>query len=294
MASVAMYRDDTSGSLATGGTATAYTLTTNQVYGSLSALDGAELSFKATTTNGASVTLAVDGLTAKPIVSSTGVAVPTGALVAGSVYTVTYVNASNEFRLHAFYDPSAIIPSGMVAPFAAATAPSGWLLCFGQAVSRSTYATLFAVISTTYGIGDGSTTFNLPDLRGRAVFGDDDMGGSAAGRLTATTMTADGVTLGATGGAQTVTLSGANLPAYTPAGTINTPTITITGGTFGGTSASAASNIGAGGGPTIPITATAIAATSQALTFTGAAQGGTATAVNKMPPAIILAYIIKT
>jgi Phage Tail Collar Domain len=62
-------------------------------------------------------------------------------------------------------------PTGIVAAFAGAAAPAGWLLCDGSAVSRATYSALFAVIGTTYGAGNGSTTFNLPDLRGRAVYG---------------------------------------------------------------------------------------------------------------------------
>ena len=61
--------------------------------------------------------------------------------------------------------------AGMVQMFAGSTAPSGWLLCNGAAVSRTTYAALFAVIGTTYGSGDGSTTFNLPDLRDRMPIG---------------------------------------------------------------------------------------------------------------------------
>lgn len=60
----------------------------------------------------------------------------------------------------------AIAPTGTVLPFAGSTAPEGWLLCDGTAKSRTTYANLFAVISTTYGVGDGSTTFNIPDMRG--------------------------------------------------------------------------------------------------------------------------------
>ena len=64
-----------------------------------------------------------------------------------------------------------IVPPGMLAPYAGKTAPSGWLLCDGSAVSRTTYADLFAVIGTTYGAGNGSTTFTLPDLRGRVAAG---------------------------------------------------------------------------------------------------------------------------
>lgn len=61
--------------------------------------------------------------------------------------------------------------AGMIQMFAGSTAPTGWLICDGQAVSRTTYATLFSVIGTTYGSGDGSTTFNLPDMRGRTAIG---------------------------------------------------------------------------------------------------------------------------
>lgn len=72
-----------------------------------------------------------------------------------------------------------LLPSGMVAPFAGASGstPSGWLFCNGQAVSRTTYAALFAVIGITHGQGDGSTTFNVPDYRGRFLRGVD--GGTA-------------------------------------------------------------------------------------------------------------------
>ena len=94
------------------------------------------------------------------------------------------------------------VPVGSVTAYAGSTAPSGWLLCFGQAVDRTAYAQLFGVVSTTYGTGDGSTTFNLPDLRGRVPAGKDDMGGSAASRLTSTTITSGAATLGNSGGAQ--------------------------------------------------------------------------------------------
>ena len=73
------------------------------------------------------------------------------------------------------YTPTKVVdlglPAGMVAPYAGSTAPTGWLLCDGTAVSRSTYAALFAAIGTTYGSGDGSTTFNVPDTRGIFISG---------------------------------------------------------------------------------------------------------------------------
>jgi microcystin-dependent protein len=106
------------------------------------------------------------------------------------------------------------VPVGVVNPFAGSTAPSGWLLCFGQAVSRSQYPALFATISTTYGTGDGSTTFNVPDLRGRVVAGVDNMGGTAASRLTSTTITGGGDAPGEVGGSQTHTLTTAQIPSH--------------------------------------------------------------------------------
>lgn len=85
-------------------------------------------------------------------------------------------------------------PSGSIMAFGSTTPPSGWLLCDGTAVSRTTYAALFAVIGTTYGAGDGSTTFNLPNLKGRAIVGYN-------------SADTDFDTLGETGGAKTSTPS---------------------------------------------------------------------------------------
>lgn len=100
---------------------------------------------------------------------------------------------------------------GMVCDFAGSIAPSLWLLCYGQNVSRTTYSRLFAALGTTYGSGDGSTTFGLPDLRGRATFGKDDMGGSAASRLTTTYFGASPIVLGNSGGSQSHTQSPSEL-----------------------------------------------------------------------------------
>jgi len=66
-----------------------------------------------------------------------------------------------------------LVPTSAVMAFAGGDPPSGWLYCDGQAVSRTTYAALFAIISTTYGAGNGSTTFNVPDLRGVFIRGHD-------------------------------------------------------------------------------------------------------------------------
>lgn len=79
--------------------------------------------------------------------------------------------------------PALVMPTGVVLPFAGTAAPTGWLACDGTAISRTTYAALFSAVGTSYGVGDGSTTFNLPDFRGRFPrFNDAMFGGSAAGR----------------------------------------------------------------------------------------------------------------
>jgi microcystin-dependent protein len=94
------------------------------------------------------------------------------------------------------------VPIGSIMPFGGTTPPSGWLFCDGSAVSRSVFAPLFAVLGTTFGAGDGATTFNLPDLRGRVVGGQDNMGGVAANRLTSGGSGVPGSTLGGVGGSE--------------------------------------------------------------------------------------------
>jgi microcystin-dependent protein len=75
-----------------------------------------------------------------------------------------------------------VIPPGTIAPFGGGTVPAGWLLCDGTAISRTTYSALFSAVGIVHGQGDGSSTFHLPDYRGRFLRGADDMGTGAAGR----------------------------------------------------------------------------------------------------------------
>jgi microcystin-dependent protein len=158
------------------------------------------------------------------------------------------------------------VPAGSVMPYAGSTAPSGWLLSYGQAISRSTYATLFAAIGTTYGVGDGATTFNVPDLRGRLVAGQDDMGGTSADRLTGQSGGVNGDTLGASGGAETHTLTPGELPT---AATYQRQT----------------SNGGQGG-----VSSSGLAQNPAYIPLVGANDE----AHNNVQPTIILNYIIKT
>ena len=101
--------------------------------------------------------------------------------------------------------PTVGLPTGMIVDFGGATVPSGYLLCDGAAVSRTTYADLFAVLGATWGAGDGSTTFNLPDLRGRATIGVDGAANRQAANLS---------DLGEAGGAATHTLSVNEMPSH--------------------------------------------------------------------------------
>lgn len=97
-----------------------------------------------------------------------------------------------------------LCPIGVIQDFAGSSAPIGWFLCYGEAVSRTSYPELFAVIGTTFGIGDGATTYNLPDLRGAVAVGKDDMGGTPANKITNAVCGITGTTLGASGGNQNV------------------------------------------------------------------------------------------
>lgn len=102
-----------------------------------------------------------------------------------------------------------LAPTGVIQGYAGSAAPTGWLLCDGSAVSRASYADLFTLIGTTYGVGDGSTTFNLPDLKGRVPVGRNAADGSFD-------------VLGESGGAKTHTLTTAEMPnhAHTADGTL--------------------------------------------------------------------------
>jgi microcystin-dependent protein len=91
-------------------------------------------------------------------------------------------------------DINAAAPTGMIAPFAMSTAPTGWLSCDGAAISRATYARLFAAIGTTWGVGDGSTTFNKPDFRGRFLRGQDAGANRDPDRATRTASASGGAT----------------------------------------------------------------------------------------------------
>lgn len=142
------------------------------------------------------------------------------APVTGDDFFVNYdfnLNPSSNADTVDGYHGDDLMPIGAGMEYWGDTVPSSnWLFSYGQAISRATYATLFARIGTIHGAGDGTTTFNLPDKRGRATAGKDNMGGSSANRLTNTQVGGlDGDILGASGGTEAHTLTLAQIPNVT-------------------------------------------------------------------------------
>lgn len=293
MARLCEWRNDVSGITVTGGTATAYTITTNQVFASLSNLSNQMVAFvpHATNTNtvGNDITLAVDGLAAKPIRAQPSVALPNGSLILGTPYIVTYNNSDAVFYLQGMTNPYSIPLAGGMDYWGSTAPNSSFVFPIGQAISRTTYATLFSLLSTTYGTGDGSTTFNLPDKSGRISA----MKEASATRLTSTYFVGNSTAIGAVGGGESSTLITANLPAYTPSGTNTANTTTqsapnsVNAGFVFGTAGATGIGWQNGIGPTNSVLNVA------GQTFTGTAQGGTSTPVRTVQPTIICNYIIR-
>jgi microcystin-dependent protein len=292
MSAAAKYRDDIAGAIATGGTSTAYTVTSFQTYDSLVNMNGAMIAFTPHTTSGATVTLNVDGLGARPLRFAPGAAndLPAGALVQGTPYVATYYNASSEWILQGLAGNPYNIPIGGLLCYVGAAAPNAsFVLPFGQAISRTTYATLFALVSTTFGVGDGSTTFNVPDLRGRVPAGKDDMGGSAASRIGSVATdsgTITGATLGSTGGSSTHGLTQAEMPSHTHTINITDPGHSHTFATGGNTG----NTMPSGAGPQTNTLSTASATTGISATATSTGSGS---ALALLQPTIIVNYILR-
>jgi microcystin-dependent protein len=301
MAAAAKYRDDISGKIVTGGTSTAYTVTSNQVFDTLAHLDGAMIAFVPHADCGATPTLNVDGLGAKTIRGQSGVDLIAGALLAGTHYVATYNNSSGEFVLHNF-NPGEI-PIGCGMEYWGSTVPSSnFVFAYGQAISRTDYPICFARLGTTHGSGDGSTTFNLPDKRSRTSVGRDDMGGSASSRITSAFAGFDPTQIGAAGGAQSVTLTAAQLPTITPtfSGTAATINVTQNNG-YSPINPSSNTAVSAQlGSSVMGIIATTPGATVGQITSSGSytpagsvSSFGSGTAHSNLQPLIVCNYIIR-
>lgn len=123
---------------------------------------------------------------------------------------------------------SSAVPVGTVCAFAGPNEPTNWLFCYGQLVDRDAYDDLFAVLGTTYGAGDGTTTFKLPDYRGRVLAAKNNMGGTSNGVI-ATIM--NGSVLGTLGGEERHTTSVNEMPAHGHPLNVNMYTTSQEGGT---------------------------------------------------------------
>jgi len=325
MAGIARLIADLNGSITTTGSAGSYAATSSSGYTALT--NGLLLTVKASVTNTAGATLNVNTLGAKSIrvfVGGAEAAVAAGQIISGGTYQFRYDTALNSaaggwLLLNPSPDPTAQVSTGDIKVWPTDTLPAGFLWANGEAVSRTTYAALFAIISTTYGVGDGSTTFNLPDLCGRAPFGSDDMGGiTLKSRVTNASSGIVGTTLGATGGAQSVVLDTTMIPSHTHTGTTASggshshSGTTDNGGvdhTHGVASGADAYNITVDGGAgdvagafaqntggasaylhTHPFSTTSDG--SHTHTFTSASTGGGLLHTN-MPPALIVNFIIR-
>lgn len=212
-----------------------------------------------------------------------GTAVMTLAAAGG---TITNLTVTNLTVTGSFVVASARI-IGEIIEYGGAAAPSLWLLCYGQAISRTTYPSLFSTIGTTFGVGDGLTTFNAPDYRGRVGVGKDDMGGIAASRITAAGCGITGTTLGAVGGEQTHVLITTELSQHTHA--VVDPTHTHSNSGFVGSSTNVFSPAGA---TTVPSGPVANPNTGASGTGISISNQGTSTAHNNVQPTLIINKII--
>jgi hypothetical protein len=158
------------------------------------------------------------------------------------------------------------VPSGSLLMWPTTSAPSGYLLCNGAAVSRTTYATLYAVVGTTFGSGDGSTTFNLPNYTNRMPYG---------------------TTVGATGGSATTTISQANIPNYN---------LSVTDPSHNHLIKTDANGGGGGGGNFVDTTSGSSSTyySSNAVTGITVSSGGSGTAMTTISPYLGINFIIKT
>lgn len=296
MAATAKFRDDISGKIETGGTSTALTLASYQTFTSLQ--DGIFVSFRMHATNGATPTLNVDSLGAKPLRLVSGEALTAGILLEGTIYGATYVAATEEWLAQGYVSPDTwAVPIGSIIPYTSPDPPgSNFAMCYGQAVSRTGYPILYGRCGVLYGTGDGSTTFNLPDCRGRVIAGLDNMGGTSANRLTGVDGSLNGDTIGATGGSETHTLTAGQLPANIPnsasSSSSTTGDVSVPGGNFIRTGGGGGTASGTGSANWTQTAAAQLnATTTTTTTVTINASGGAAHP--NVQPTIILPHIIR-
>lgn len=279
MAVVAEWRNDISRAGSTGGTGTAYTLTTSE--GASSPVDKQMLAFYAHVSNTGAATLAADGGSPAPIFAN-GAALPAGTLLANTPYRVIYNASATRWDLEGLFGNPYNLPIGAYLFSSLTTAPnSNFLIANGQCISRTIYAAYFSAVGTSYGSCDGLTTFAVPDMRGRVPA----MLDGGANRLTATACGGAFNSLGVTCGSQTYTLLTANLPPYTPAGFINgsvtmTAVSLIHGSSFNPAAPAAWTD------PNGSALGTFAPSITHNLTFAGSSQGGSSTPFPNVQPTL--------
>jgi microcystin-dependent protein len=196
---------------------------------------------------------------------------------------------SGNWRELVFTEANVQVPSGMLFDFAGTTAPTGYLACDGSAVSRTTYAALFAAISTTWGVGDGSTTFTLPDFRRRVAVGS---GGSGTATL--------GASVGNTGGAESVTLTGAESGTSAHTHTItdsagaHTHTVSVSDNTGGGIDSVNATTGWETNGTNSQASVSMASGGAHNHTINNSSAASAASAHNNLQPSAVVLKIIKT
>lgn len=202
------------------------------------------------------------------------------------------INETGDITAMRFAEGSGgLIPTGLITPYGGGSAPTGWLLCDGSAVSRTTFATLFGLVGVTYGNGDGVTTFNVPDLRGRFPLGID----GTAGRVT----TGSPDAMGGTGGGETqaLTFTGDPMPDHVH----QTPLLVKSGDA----TRLAGDTVSFGADAVGPATTVGVPSSTESVTVTRPRTSGVISpgsfiptgsipAVNKINPYQVVQYIIKT
>ena len=295
MTSAAKWRDDISGAILTTGISVAYIVASNQNFVNLSDFAGQVIAFTPHVTNGAGpVTMTVDSWANLPLRTSPGKELPAGTIIQGTPYVAVYNNTDGSLYLQNFYGASPyLIPLGCMIDYVGSAAPnSSFALPYGQALSRTTYATLFSLVGTTYGAGDGTATFNIPDCRGRVVAGADAMGGAAASRLT-TGFFGSTATAGAVGGGESQILTASQIP-----------TINFSGSASGNLSGATTGNVdqgitgtstGGGGFPLNAVTAQAPAAVSVSgtLSASGTSNNTGGAAHSNVQPTIVANKLLR-
>jgi microcystin-dependent protein len=248
MAAAAKYRDDMGYSGTTTGTGAAYVLATNQNLSSVSSpawVNGYTFTFLAHATSVAGATIAVDGLAAKPLRLTSGTPLAASDILVGTLRTGTYLSATDEVLIRSPVDAgaavlAAAIPSGATFDYVGVVAPTGYVMCAGKTIgdalsggterANADTSALFQLLwnsmtnveaPVTGGRGSSAAadfaahkSITVPDSRGRAIIGKDDMGGAAAGRITSAGSGVNGALLGTGGGAEAITLTVPQIPSH--------------------------------------------------------------------------------